>query len=49
LLVPLANIVAKSGDWTMVLCVGAAANIVAALMAIIVLRPMRKAHRVANS
>ncbi|HEX4271595.1 MAG TPA: oxalate/formate MFS antiporter [Rhizomicrobium sp.] len=49
LLVPLANIVARSGDWTMVLCVGAAANIVAALMAIIVLRPMRKAHRAANS
>ncbi|HEX4176883.1 MAG TPA: oxalate/formate MFS antiporter, partial [Rhizomicrobium sp.] len=49
LLVPLANVVAKSGDWTMVLCVGAAANIVAALMAVFVLRPMRKAHRTANS
>ena len=48
LLVPLANVVAKSGDWTMVLCVGAAANIVAALMAVFVLRPMRKAHRIAQ-
>jgi OFA family oxalate/formate antiporter-like MFS transporter len=48
LLVPLANVVAKSGDWSMVLLVGAAANIVAALMAVFVLRPMRKAHRAAN-
>lgn len=48
LLVPLANVVARSGDWTMVLWVGAAANIVAALMAVLVLRPMRKAHRAAN-
>jgi OFA family oxalate/formate antiporter-like MFS transporter len=48
LLVPLANVVAKSGDWTVVLLVGAAANIVAALMAVFVLRPMRKAHQSAN-
>ena len=48
LLVPLANVVAKSGDWSPVLWVGAAANIVAALMAVLVLRPMRKAHRAAN-
>jgi len=48
LLVPLANVVAKSGDWTPVLLVGAAANVVAALMAVLVLRPMRKAHRAAN-
>jgi hypothetical protein len=31
-----------------VLWVGAAANIVAALMAVLVLRPMRKAHGAAN-
>lgn len=48
ILVPLANVVARSGDWTMVLLIGAAANIVAALMAVLVLRPMRKAHRAAN-
>jgi OFA family oxalate/formate antiporter-like MFS transporter len=49
LLVPLASVVAKSGDWTTVLLVGAAANIVAALMAVLVLRPMRNAHRAKNS
>jgi OFA family oxalate/formate antiporter-like MFS transporter len=49
LLVPLASVVARSGDWTTVLLVGAAANIVAALMAVLVLRPMRNAHRAKNS
>ena len=49
LLVPLANVVSKSGDWTMVLWVGAAANVVAALMAVFVLRPMRKAHGERNA
>ncbi|HUE63897.1 MAG TPA: oxalate/formate MFS antiporter [Rhizomicrobium sp.] len=48
LLVPLANVVAKHGDWQTVLWIGAAANIVAALMAVLVLRPMRKAHRANN-
>jgi len=46
LLVPLANLVSRSGDWHQVLWMGAAANVVAALMALVVLRPMRQAHRV---
>jgi MFS transporter, OFA family, oxalate/formate antiporter len=45
LLVPLANLVSRSGDWHQVLWMGAAANVVAALMALLVLRPMRQAHR----
>ena len=49
LLVPLANVVSGSGDWHMVLWVGAAANVIVALLAILVLRPVRKAHRLSNS
>ncbi|HEX4635097.1 MAG TPA: oxalate/formate MFS antiporter [Rhizomicrobium sp.] len=45
LLVPLANVVSKGGNWHMVLMIGAAANVVAALMAVLVLRPLRKAHK----
>jgi OFA family oxalate/formate antiporter-like MFS transporter len=41
LLVPLANLVSTGGDWRTVLLIGAAANVVAALMAVLVLRPMR--------
>jgi OFA family oxalate/formate antiporter-like MFS transporter len=48
LLVPLANIVSGSGDWHMVLWMGALANVVAALLAVLVLRPMRRAHRLSN-
>ena len=45
LLVPLANLVSTSGDWHLVLWLGAAANVAAALLAILVLRPVRRAHR----
>ncbi|HWY65770.1 MAG TPA: oxalate/formate MFS antiporter [Rhizomicrobium sp.] len=45
LLVPLAAVYSKSGQWNTVLLIGAAANVVAALMAILVLRPLRKAHQ----
>jgi OFA family oxalate/formate antiporter-like MFS transporter len=49
LLVPLANLVSPAGDWHSVLWMGAAANGAAALMAILVLRPMRRAHGLRNS
>ena len=45
LLVPLANVFSAGGRWDMVLLIGAAANVVAALMAVLVLRPVRKAHK----
>ena len=45
LLVPLANVFSKGGNWGMVLMIGAAANVVAALMAVLVLRPIRAAHK----
>ncbi len=48
LLVPLANIVSASGDWHTVLWMGAAANVVAALLALLVLRPMRRIHSLNN-
>jgi OFA family oxalate/formate antiporter-like MFS transporter len=48
LLVPLANLVSPAGDWHTVLWMGAVANVVAALMAILVLRPMRRAHGLRN-
>jgi OFA family oxalate/formate antiporter-like MFS transporter len=44
LLVPLAALMAPKGDWHAVLMIGAAANIVAALLAILVLKPLRAAH-----
>jgi len=46
LLVPLANL---ASGWHAVLWIGAAANVVAALMAVVVLRPMRAAHRIKDS
>jgi OFA family oxalate/formate antiporter-like MFS transporter len=49
LLVPLANVVSTSGDWHIVLWMGALANVVTALLAVLVLRPMRQAHRLNNS
>lgn len=48
LLVPLANLASPAGDWHAVLWMGAAANVAAALMAVLVLRPMRAAHRAAG-
>jgi OFA family oxalate/formate antiporter-like MFS transporter len=45
LLVPLANVMSTGGNWYAVLAMGAIANVVAALMALLVLRPMRAAHR----
>jgi len=46
LLVPLANVIS---DWHMVLWVGAAANVIVAVLAILVLRPVRKAHRLSHA
>jgi OFA family oxalate/formate antiporter-like MFS transporter len=48
LLVPLANVLSPAGDWHAVLWMGAAANVAAALMAVLILRPMRAAHRAAS-
>ena len=42
LLVPLANLASAKGDWHSVLWMGAAANVAAALMAVLILRPMRR-------
>ncbi|HKQ45063.1 MAG TPA: oxalate/formate MFS antiporter [Rhizomicrobium sp.] len=49
LVVPLSNILSKSGDWHTVLWMGVGANVTAALLAVLVLRPMRRAHRLKNS
>jgi len=43
-LVPLANLVSGEKGWYVVLTIGAAANVIAAFMALTVLRPMREAH-----
>jgi OFA family oxalate/formate antiporter-like MFS transporter len=48
LLVPLANLASPAGNWHMVLWMGAGANVVAALLALLVLRPMRRAHGLRN-
>jgi len=48
LLVPLANLLSPAGDWHAVLWMGAAANVAAALMAVLILRPMRAAHSSAS-
>lgn len=48
LLVPYSAYVASKGDWHTVFWMGAAANVVVAFLAILVLRPLRKAHRAAN-
>ncbi|HWY63464.1 MAG TPA: oxalate/formate MFS antiporter [Rhizomicrobium sp.] len=45
LLVPLASLLASKGDWQSVLWMGAIANIVVAILALVVLRPMRAALR----
>ena len=45
LLVPLANLASPAGDWHTVLWMGAAANVAAALMAMLVLKPMRATHQ----
>jgi MFS transporter, OFA family, oxalate/formate antiporter len=44
LLVPLASVVAAKGDWYMVFMTAAALNIMAALMAVLVLKPLRGAY-----
>jgi OFA family oxalate/formate antiporter-like MFS transporter len=44
LLVPLANLISPAGDWRAVLWMGAVANVAAALLAVLVLRPMRRAQ-----
>jgi OFA family oxalate/formate antiporter-like MFS transporter len=49
LLVPLASVISAGGDWHTVLWLGAGANVVAALMAMLVLRPMRTAHQSSRS
>jgi OFA family oxalate/formate antiporter-like MFS transporter len=48
LLVPYTAYLAAKGDWHTVFWMGAGANVIVALMAILVLRPMRKAHQAAN-
>jgi len=49
LLVPLASVLKQSsGDWNSVFMVAAACNILAAFMAILVLRPMRRARQAAE-
>ena len=48
LLVPYTAYLAAKGDWHTVFWMGAVANVIVALMAILVLRPMRKAHQAAN-
>ncbi|HZQ41315.1 MAG TPA: hypothetical protein VFA87_10985, partial [Rhizomicrobium sp.] len=45
LLVPLANLVSPAGDWHTVLWMGALANLIAAFMALLLLKPVRAAHR----
>jgi OFA family oxalate/formate antiporter-like MFS transporter len=47
LLVPMANILANSGGWHAVFVVASCMNLVAAVMAIAVLKPMRAAHHAA--
>jgi MFS transporter, OFA family, oxalate/formate antiporter len=49
LVVPLSNLIARSGDWHVVLWMGVVANVTAALLAVLVLRPLRRAHRLSNS
>jgi OFA family oxalate/formate antiporter-like MFS transporter len=44
LLVPLSSLVSSGGDWHSVLWIGALGNVAAALLAVLVLRPMRAAH-----
>ncbi|MGH6827946.1 MAG: oxalate/formate MFS antiporter [Rhizomicrobium sp.] len=44
LLVPLSSLVAARGDWHSVLWMGAVGNIVAAVLAVLVLKPMRTAQ-----
>ena len=48
LLVPLSAYVAAKGDWHTVFWMGAIANVIVALLAILVLRPVRKAHQAAD-
>jgi MFS transporter, OFA family, oxalate/formate antiporter len=48
LLVPLSAYLAAKGDWHTVFWMGALANVIVALLAVLVLRPMRKAHRAEN-
>jgi OFA family oxalate/formate antiporter-like MFS transporter len=48
LVVPLTAYVAAKGDWHTVFWLGAAANVVVAVLAMAVLKPMRVAHRTAN-
>jgi len=50
LLVPVtALLAANAKDWHSVLLIGAAMNVVAALLAVLVLRPLRAAHAAANA
>ena len=48
LLVPLSAYVAAKGDWHAVFWIGAAANVIVALLAVVVLKPMRRAHQAAS-
>jgi MFS transporter, OFA family, oxalate/formate antiporter len=44
LLVPVASVMAKGGDWSLVLMMAAGLAVAAALMALLVLKPMRNAY-----
>ncbi len=48
LLVPYTAYLAAKGDWHTVFWMGAIANVIVALLAVLVLRPMRKAHQAAS-
>ena len=48
LVVPYTALIAEKGDWHAVLWIGAIANIVVAVMALLILRPMRRALRASN-
>ncbi len=45
LLVPYSAYIAAKGDWHTVFWMGAIANVIVALLAVLVLRPLRRAHR----
>jgi OFA family oxalate/formate antiporter-like MFS transporter len=44
LLIPLTSLIAAKGNWHPVFMMAASLNIIAALMAIVVLKPMRSAY-----
>ena len=49
ILVPLANVLMATSGWNTVFWVAASMDAAAAILAILVLRPMRRAHHAANA